>query len=62
MKYQNFITKTKEFQKARQLDEKALIEIEGHWNIQDSRKFYKRLNDVRRPFEPHVAMCRAENG
>jgi hypothetical protein len=46
--------------KARQLDEEALIEMERHRSIQDSRKFYKRLNDVRRPFEPQVAMCRAE--
>jgi hypothetical protein len=48
--------------KARQLDEEALIEIERHRSIQDSRKFYKRLNDVRLPFEPLVAMCRAKNG
>jgi hypothetical protein len=48
--------------KARQLDEEALIEIERHRSIQDSRNFYKRLNDVRRPFEPQVAMCRAKNG
>jgi hypothetical protein len=48
--------------KARQLDEEALIEIERHRSIQDSRKFYKRLNDARRPFEPQVAMCRAKNG
>jgi uncharacterized protein with WD repeat len=48
--------------KARQLDEDALIEIQRHRSIQDSRKFYKRLNDVRRPFEPQVAMCRAKNG
>jgi hypothetical protein len=48
--------------KVRQLDEDALIEIERHRSSQDSRKFYKRLNDVRRPFEPQVAMCRAKNG
>jgi hypothetical protein len=42
-----------------QLDEEALIEIERHRSIQDSRKFYMRLNDVRRPFEPQVAVCRA---
>jgi hypothetical protein len=48
--------------KARQLDEEALIEIERHWSIQDSRKFYKRLNDVRQSLEPQVAMCRAKNG
>jgi hypothetical protein len=48
--------------KAKQLDEEALIEIERHRNIQDSRKFYKRLNDVRRPFEPQVTMCRAKSG
>jgi hypothetical protein len=29
--------------------------------FQDSRKFYKRLNDIRLPFEPQVAMCRAKN-
>jgi hypothetical protein len=48
--------------KPRQLDEKALIKIEQNQSIQDTRKFYKRLNDVRRPFEPQVAMCRAKNG
>jgi hypothetical protein len=48
--------------KARQLEEEAFIEIERHWIIEDPRKFYKRLNDVRRPFEPQVAMCRAKNG
>jgi hypothetical protein len=48
--------------KARQLYEEALIEIELHRSIQDSRKFYKRLNDVRRPFDPQVAMCGAKNG
>jgi DNA segregation ATPase FtsK/SpoIIIE-like protein len=36
--------------KARQLDEEVLIEIERHQSIQDSRKFYKRLNDVRRRY------------
>jgi hypothetical protein len=48
--------------KASQLDEEALIEIERNQSIQDSRKFYKRLNNVRRPFEPQVAMCRAKYG
>jgi hypothetical protein len=43
--------------KVRQLDEEASIEIERHRSIQDPR-----LNDVRRPFEPQVAMCRAKNG
>jgi hypothetical protein len=36
-------------EKSRQLDEEALIEIERHRSIQDSRKFYKQLNDVKRP-------------
>jgi hypothetical protein len=49
-------------ERAIQIDEEALIEIERHRSIQDSRKFYKRLNDVRRPFEPQVAMCRVKNG
>jgi ketopantoate reductase len=48
--------------KARQLGDEALIEIERHRSSQDSRKFYKRLNVVRRPFETQVAMCRAKNG
>jgi hypothetical protein len=46
--------------KASQLDEEAFIEIERHWSSQDSRKFYKRLNDVRRPIEPQLHMCRAK--
>jgi hypothetical protein len=45
---------------ARQIDVEALIELERHRSIQDFRKFYKPLNDVRRPFE-QVAMCRAKN-
>jgi hypothetical protein len=48
--------------KVRQLDEEASIEIERHRSIQDSLKFYKHLNDVKRPFELKVAMCRAKNG
>jgi hypothetical protein len=31
--------------KTRQFEEEALIEIERHQSIQESRKFYKRLND-----------------
>jgi hypothetical protein len=42
--------------KTRQLDKEALIEIERNRSIQDSRNFYKRLNDVRRPFEQQVAV------
>jgi hypothetical protein len=49
-------------EKSRQLDEEALIEIRRHRSIQDSCKFYKRLNDVKRPLEAQVAMCRAKNG
>jgi hypothetical protein len=45
-----------------QLDNQALVEIERHRSVQDSRKFYKRLNDTRKPFGPAVAMCRATNG
>jgi ribosomal protein L20A (L18A) len=37
--------------KLRQLDEDALIEIEQHRSIQNSRKFYMQLNDVKQPFE-----------
>jgi hypothetical protein len=40
----------------------ALIGIERHQSNHDSHKFYKRLNDVRRLFEPQLAMCRAKNG
>jgi hypothetical protein len=44
--------------KARQLDEEAFIEIERHRSIQDSRKFYKHLNVVRRPLDPrHELIC-----
>jgi hypothetical protein len=62
----NKLARTKERRlfrkKAKQLDEESLIEIERHRSIQDSCKFYKRLNDVRRPFEPQVVMCRAKDG
>jgi hypothetical protein len=47
--------------KARQLDEEASIEIERHRSIQDSRKFYKHLNDVRRPFESQCVEPRTGN-
>jgi hypothetical protein len=51
VKNANKLARTKEKRlfrkKARQLDEEAFIEIERHRIIQDSRKFYKRLNDVR---------------
>jgi hypothetical protein len=41
----------------------ALIELDvAQSSIQDSRKFYKLLNDIRRPFEPQLTMCRAKNG
>jgi hypothetical protein len=36
---------------AEKIYEETLIEIERHRAIQDSRKFYKRLNDVRRLFK-----------
>jgi hypothetical protein len=49
-------------EKSRQLDDEALIEIERHRSIQDSRQFYKRLNDVKRLFESQMAMYRAKNG
>jgi hypothetical protein len=49
-------------EKSRQLDKEVLIDIERHTNIQDAHKFYKRLNDVKRPFKAKVAMCRAKNG
>jgi hypothetical protein len=42
--------------------ERRLFRKSIHRSIQDSRKFYKRLNYVRRPFEPQVVMCRAKNG
>jgi hypothetical protein len=48
--------------KKKQLDEQALIEIERHHSVQGFRKFYKRLNDSKKPFKPTVAMCRATNG
>jgi hypothetical protein len=41
---------------------KKAMQVDRHRRVHDSRKFYKRLNDVRRPFEPQVARCRAKNG
>jgi hypothetical protein len=40
-----------------QLDDQGLKGIERRHSVQDSRKFYKRLNDAKKPFEPAVAMC-----
>jgi DnaJ-domain-containing protein 1 len=48
--------------KKRQLKDQALIEIERNYSVQDSRKFCKRLNDTRMPFEPAVTMCQTTNG
>jgi hypothetical protein len=48
--------------KTRQLNEETSIETKRYRSIQDSRIFYKRLNDVRRLFKPQLTMCRAENG
>jgi hypothetical protein len=48
--------------KKAQLDDQALIEFERHLSVHDSRMFYKCLNDIRKPFKPAVAMCRAMNG
>jgi hypothetical protein len=45
----------------RQLKDQAFIKIERHHSIQESCKFYKCLNDTRKPFEPAVAICRATN-
>jgi hypothetical protein len=35
----------------------VLLEIERHHSVQDSCKFYKLLNNTRKPFEPAVAIC-----
>jgi hypothetical protein len=58
----NKLARTKERQlfrkkQKRQVDE----ETERHRRIQDSCKFYKRKNEVIRPFKPQVVMCRAKN-
>jgi hypothetical protein len=44
------------WKKKGQLDDQVLNEIEWHHSVQDSRKFYKRVNDTRKPFEPAIAM------
>jgi DnaJ-domain-containing protein 1 len=41
---------------------KRQLDYQQHRSVQDSQKFYKRLNDTRKPFELAVAMCRATNG
>jgi hypothetical protein len=45
--------------KAMQFDEEVLIKMSDIGVFRTHVKFYKRLNDVRRPFEPQVAMYRA---
>jgi DnaJ-domain-containing protein 1 len=41
---------------------KGQLNDHRHRSVQDSRKFYKHLNDTRKLFELAAAMCRATNG
>jgi hypothetical protein len=47
-------TASNKYRQARSLDEKASIEIERHRSYQDSRKFYKRLNNMKRHMWPFL--------
>ena len=48
--------------KKREFQDRTLSELERFRNINDSRKYYKILNDQRRGFNPQVNMCRALDG
>ena len=48
--------------KKREFQDRTLSELERLRNMNDSRKYYKILNDQRRGFNPQVNMCRALDG
>jgi len=48
--------------KKRELEDRTLLQLEKLCSANESRKFYKRINDQRKGFTPRMIICRAENG
>lgn len=48
--------------KKKELQNRALSELETLRSVNESRKFYKQLNNQRKGFNPRVNMCRATDG
>ena len=48
--------------KKREFQNRTLSELERLRNVNDTRKFYKELNNQRRGFNPRINMCRALDG
>jgi len=48
--------------KKKELENRTLLELERMRSANESRKFYKRINNQRKGFNPRMTMCRAANG
>jgi len=48
--------------KKREYEKRILEELEATYAIKDTRKFYKKLNDVKRGFQPRISMMRKDDG
>ena len=48
--------------KKRELEDETLLQLERLCSANESRKFYKRINNQRKGFNPRMIICRAVNG
>ena len=48
--------------KKREYEKRMLEELEQTYAIKDTRKFYKRLNDMKKGFQPRISMMRKDDG
>ena len=48
--------------KKREYEKRILEELEIAYSTRDTRKFYRKLNDVKRGFQPRTSMVRKRNG
>ena len=47
--------------KKREYKKRILEELETDYSMRDIRKFYRKLNDVKRGFQPKISMIRKRN-
>ena len=47
--------------KKREYEKRIWEELEATYAIKDTRKFYKKLNDVRKGFQPRISMMRKDD-
>jgi hypothetical protein len=48
--------------KKREYEKRILEELESTYSIRDTRKFYKKLNDQRKGFQPRITMIKKNDG